>query len=124
MQILLIIGICFAIAAVTFALQNNTVVVVTFAVWQFEGSLAVVLLLALGLGAVIAGLVSSPAVIKAQWLVSRLRKQVLGLQDDKAALESRVLGLSAEVATLRPEVLQADPEPKPYVGLTELITRR
>lgn len=121
MQIMLILGIGFAIAAVMFALQNNLPVTVAFAIWRFEGSLAVVLLLALGLGAVIAGLVSSPAVIKGQWLTSRLRRQVSDLESEKMALEQRVAALSAELAKLDP----APPEePKPYVGLTDLITRR
>ena len=66
MQLMLIFGITFAIAAVAFALQNNISVVVTMAVWQFEGSLALVLLLALGLGVLIAGLLSSPTVIRGQ----------------------------------------------------------
>ena len=60
MQLMLILGIVFAIGAVVFALQNNVAIIVTFAVWQFEGSQALVLLLTLGAGALIAGLVSSP----------------------------------------------------------------
>jgi len=50
----LIVGITFAIGAVLFALQNNTPVVMTLAVWRLEGSLAQVLMLTLGLGAQIA----------------------------------------------------------------------
>ncbi|PIY97724.1 MAG: DUF1049 domain-containing protein, partial [Hydrogenophilales bacterium CG_4_10_14_0_8_um_filter_62_70] len=64
MQIMLIFGIIFAIGSVTFALQNNIPVTVTFAVWRFDSSLAMVLLLALGLGAIIAALLSSPTVIR------------------------------------------------------------
>jgi len=60
MQVLLILGIVFAIGAVTFALQNSIPVTVVFAFWHYDSSLAVVLLVALGLGALIAGLVSTP----------------------------------------------------------------
>lgn len=56
MQLILILGIIVAIAAVVFALQNNLPVVVAIALWRFEGSLALVLLVSLGLGALIAGL--------------------------------------------------------------------
>ena len=56
MQLMLIAGIVFAIGAVVFALQNNSAVVVTLALWNFEGSLAVVLLAAVGLGVLITGL--------------------------------------------------------------------
>lgn len=80
MQLLLISGIAIIIAVVVFALQNNTPVAVTFAVWRFEGSLALVLVLTLGLGALIAGLLSSPAVIRRQLATARLQRQVADLE--------------------------------------------
>lgn len=101
MQLLLICGVAFAIAAVTFALQNNVPVTVTFLVWRFDGSLAIVLLLALGLGVIIAGLVSSPTVIRGQWNASRLKRRVAVLEGEKAALERRAGTLEAELAGLR-----------------------
>lgn len=101
MQLLLIFGVAFAIAAVMFALQNNVPVTVTFLVWRLDGSLAIVLLLALGLGVIIAGLVSSPTVIRGQWSTSRLKRQVAALEGEKAALERRVGALEAEVAGAR-----------------------
>jgi lipopolysaccharide assembly protein A len=55
MQLGLILGIVFAIGATVFALQNNTPVTVSVATWTLEGSLALVLLVAMGLGALIAG---------------------------------------------------------------------
>ena len=57
MQLMLIAGIAFAIGAVLFALQNNVPVTVAFALWRFDSTLAVVLLIALGLGALIAAVV-------------------------------------------------------------------
>ena len=97
MQLLLIFGIAFAIAAVAFALQNNVPVTVSFMFWSFDGSLAMVLLLAIGLGAIIAGLVSSPAVIKGQWGTARLRRQVAALEAEKSALAQRIEVLEAEL---------------------------
>ena len=96
MQLLLIFGIVFAIAAVLFALQNNAPVTVTIALWHFESTLAVVLLLAIGLGVLIAGLVSTPTVLRGQWSGARLRRQVAALEKEKAALEQRVVALEAE----------------------------
>ena len=98
MQLLLILGIVFAIGAVTFALQNNVPVTVVFAFWRYDSSLAVVLLVALGLGALIAGLVSTPSVIKGQWAGARLRRQVASLEDDRASLERRVRELESQMA--------------------------
>ena len=121
MQLLLILGIVFAIGAVTFALQNNMPVAVVFMFWRYDSSLAVVLLVALALGVLIAGLVSSPSVIKGQWDAARLRRQVAGLEEDKAALESRVLELEAMLPQKSPAPLPAAGSAAPYVGLKSLL---
>ena len=102
MQLLLIFGIGFAIAAVMFALQNNALVAVSFAIWRFESSLAIVLLLAIGLGVLIAGLVSSPTVIKDRWSVARLGRRVAELEERNAELQRRSVDLEAELARLDP----------------------
>jgi putative membrane protein len=121
MQLLLILGIVFAISAVTFALQNFGPVTVAFASWHYDSSLAVVLLVALGLGALIAGLVSTPSVIKGQWVTARLRRQVAILEDKRISLERRL----QELELLMPEK-PAIPVPaprvvSPYVGLRTMI---
>ena len=123
MQLLLIFGIVFAIAAVAFALQNNVPVTVSLLVWSFDSSLAMVLLLAIGLGAIIAGLVSSPAVVRGQWAAARLRRQVAALEGDKADLVQRIGALEAVLKRVDPlaEVAPEQP-PKPYVGLKTLLT--
>lgn len=129
MQLLLIFGVAFAIAAVAFALQNNIPVTVTFALWSFDGSLAIVLLIALGLGVLIAGLVSSPTMIKGQWTASRLRRQVNDLEKEKAALgqriregEQRVHALEGQLEQLNPQLKDVTETPKAYVGLKTLLT--
>lgn len=122
MQLMLIFGIIFAIGSVTFALQNNIPVTVTFAVWRFDSSLAMVLLLALGLGATIAALLSSPAVIRGQWNSSRLRRQLASLEEEKAVLERRAGELEIELARLSPSPVAGREEEKPYVGLKALLT--
>jgi putative membrane protein len=121
MQLLLILGIVFAIGAVTFALQNKLPVTVAFAAWQFDSSLAVVLLVALGLGALIAGLVSTPSVIKGQWAGARLRRQVAGLEDDRAILKRRMHEFEAAMPRDSSIPVPAPEEAPPYVGLTALI---
>ena len=52
MQLITLLGIAVALAAVAFALQNNVPVTVTFLLWRFDSPLAMVLLLALSLGAI------------------------------------------------------------------------
>jgi lipopolysaccharide assembly protein A len=122
MHLMLILGIVFAIGAVVFALQNNVAVVVSIALWQFEGSLALVLLVALGLGVLIAGLVSSPTVIRGQWVASRLRHQVAELEEKLRQQQLRNDDLAAELATFTPAIEGAEPvEEKPYVGFREML---
>ncbi|MCE9569924.1 MAG: septum formation initiator family protein [Rhodocyclales bacterium] len=123
MQLILILGIIVAIAAVVFALQNNLPVVVTIALWRFEGSLALVLLVSLGLGALIAGLLSSPSVITRQWALGRSRKQVADLERQLVGQQQRNRELEAEVARLSPAPAGAAPvAERPYVGLKTLLT--
>jgi uncharacterized integral membrane protein len=121
MQLLLIFGIVFAIAAVLFALQNNALVTVTVALWHFESTLAVVLLLAIGLGVLITGLVSTPTVLRGQWSGARLRRQVAALEKEKAALEQRIAALEAEAARNRPLPLP-DAEPERFAELKSILT--
>lgn len=121
MQLFLILGIVFAIGAVTFALQNSVPVTVVFAFWRYDSSLAVVLLVALAVGALIAGLVSTPSVIKGQWAGARLRRQVAGLEEDKASLERRVRELESELPPRTAVPVPVAEEAAPYVGLKELM---
>lgn len=121
MQLLLILGIAFAIGAVSFALQNGVPVTVAFAFWRYDSSLAVVLLVALGLGALIAGLVSTPSVIKAQWDSARLRRQIAGLEDEAALLEQRVRELESAAGETVAAAAPAEAGAAPYVGLKSLM---
>jgi len=122
MQLMLIAGIVFAIGAVVFALQNNSAVVVTLALWNFEGSLAVVLLVAVGVGVLITGLVSTPSVIRGQWSASRLRRQVAELEREAVEQQARNAVLAAELERLTPATTAAAEAPeKPYVGLRTLL---
>ena len=102
MQLLLILGIALAIAAVAFALQNNSTVTVTLGLWSFDSSLAMVLLLATGIGAVIAVLLSWPSMLKSMWTSSRLRRHISRLEAEKDTLERRVGQPEAELARVSP----------------------
>lgn len=129
MQLGLIVGIVFAIVAALFAMQNIAPVTVTVGFWSFEGSLALVILVTLGLGALIAGLVSSPAMIRRQWNVARLGRQVNELEHKLAEAERRYDEVRTELSRARAPtsettLLAAKPpaEEKPYVGLRALMS--
>jgi lipopolysaccharide assembly protein A len=119
MQYYLIFAIALAIISIAFALQNDMSVTVTFGVWSFDSSLAMMLVIAAGIGATISVLLSWPSFIKNQWVSTRLRRQVSKLEEDKAALKQRNTQLEEELAKLTPEPI---PEPPPrYLGLKSML---
>ena len=90
MQLAIILGIVIAITAVVFALQNSVPVTVTFLVWRFDSSLAMVLLLALAIGAIVVALVTTPGVLRSQWALSRQRKEIASQAATIADLQATV----------------------------------
>lgn len=64
MRSFLIASLGSAILTVVFALQNSIPVGVTFLVWKFEGSVALVLMLTFALGVLVSSLVSIPAIVR------------------------------------------------------------
>lgn len=106
MQLIVILGIIVAIGGVSFALQNTVPVTVTFLVWRFDSSLAMVLLLSLALGALIVALVSTPATLKAQWAASRLRKQLEASSSANSALEKKIVQLESKLSALPPPAVR------------------
>lgn len=73
--ILLIIALIITILAVIFALQNTAAVTVTFFAWQFDQSLALVLIITIILGVVIGLLTILPGSVRNKWKLSNLRKK-------------------------------------------------
>lgn len=82
MLFFLIIGLLIGAAAVVFILQNVTTVSVVFFAWQLNGSLALVLLLAIIAGILITMLFLLPTIVANRFLVGSLRKQNKKLQAD------------------------------------------
>lgn len=99
MQISLFLALLIAIVAVIFALQNTATTTVRFLVWQFQGSLALLLLIALAAGALASFLASLPAIIRGRLTLRNQRKRVTELEaslaDHKARLEETQKQLSA-----------------------------
>ncbi len=80
MVFLVIIGLIMAVVAVLFAFQNATMVTISFGVWQFKESLAIILLLTLGLGIIISLLLSIPTILKRGWQNTRQKNKIAELQ--------------------------------------------
>jgi uncharacterized integral membrane protein len=81
MQSFLIAALGLAILTVIFALQNAIPVGVTFLVWKFEGSLALVLMLTFALGVLVSSLVSIPAMVKRRSAISNQKKKIEELEN-------------------------------------------
>lgn len=80
MSILLILALLIAIVAVVFALQNTAAVTVSFFVWQFDQSLALVLLLTVALGVLIGIFTVLPGALRSKWRLKSQRKKMDGLE--------------------------------------------
>ena len=73
---LLVLALLIALLTVVFALQNITPVTVGLFAWSFEGSLALVVLVALTVGALVGILASLPAVLRARREAAHLRREI------------------------------------------------
>ncbi|MBN1147118.1 MAG: LapA family protein [Anaerolineales bacterium] len=80
MQIFLFFALFIAILAIIFAVQNNDPVQVSFIKWDFDGSLALVLLIAMAAGALISFFASLPTNIKVRWALRNQKKKLAELE--------------------------------------------
>lgn len=109
MQLAVIIAIVIAVAGVLFAVQNSVPSTVVFFLWRFDGSLGVMLLLALALGALLVALISTPATLRANWLNRRQQKEIDGLKTTNAELRARTAELERRSGTAAAPVREAEP---------------
>lgn len=65
-QFYLIVALLLATLVAIFAVQNAAEVTVRFLVWTFESSVVVVILVSVGMGALLAALISLPQTVKAR----------------------------------------------------------
>ncbi|MGF1535283.1 MAG: lipopolysaccharide assembly LapA domain-containing protein [Elainellaceae cyanobacterium] len=82
MPLLLIAALIVAFLAVVFALQNSAPIEVSLGIWDFEASLAIILLLTLAIGFFIGLCVALPALIRRNLRISRQKKQIDQLQSE------------------------------------------
>lgn len=120
MLIFAILALVIAVLAVILALQNTLSVTVSFLAWQFEGSLALVLLLALIAGMLISFLAYLPSLIRGNLGRRSLRKRVseleTALSEQKKLMDDAQLSLDEQKqrlqeAQLRLQVLSTPAEP-------------
>ena len=96
----LILGFLLGAAALLFALQNTAVVSLSFLGWQFESSLALLILIALAAGIIVSLLVSIPSAVKDSFKLMGLKKDNKKLLDELA--ECRRTSQASSVITEEP----------------------
>ncbi len=106
MLFFVILALLIAIFAIVFALQNTATVTISFLVWHFQGSLALILIVTLLVGAAIAFLVYLPSILRHHRSIRRLRRQASELEsnlnENKQHLADALLKLQEPPAPTSP----------------------
>jgi len=95
MPLLLIAALVVAFLAVIFALQNSAPVAVSIGIWEFEASLAIILLVTLAIGFFVGLCVALPSLIRRNLRISRQKKQVAQLQSELVETRTAAADISA-----------------------------
>lgn len=119
MQLAVIAAIAAAIIGVAFAMQNNVPVTINFLLWRFDSSLAMVVLLALALGAITIALLTTPATLRWQWRLGSQKRRIAQLEKTIETHRQQI----AELERLVPQKT-GEAEPRNYVGLKDIIVGR
>ncbi len=77
----ILMALLIAMVAVVFALQNATTVTISFLVWKFDGSLALLLLLTLAIGFLIGWLATTPTIFRLRRERNALKKELARHQE-------------------------------------------
>jgi putative membrane protein len=107
MFLLLILGLLLGALTVIFALQNMITVSVNFLVWQVDGSLALILILALIAGFLVSILLSLPEIAKTRGEFAQLKRRNKQLEDEVANFHKAITnGTLVHDATVVTHVVQ------------------
>jgi len=90
MQIRLIVAMVIALLAVIFALQNAPPVAVNLLFWQFNGSLALILLGAVFVGVLLSLLLAAPSTVRRRRTRSAEQKRIQELEKGIADREAKI----------------------------------
>ena len=111
-SVYLILALLIAAVAVIFAVQNVATVTITFLAWKLTGSLSVVLLVTLVIGAVVGLLVLAPSAVKGTISAASQRKRIGDLEKQLDEHKRRIVELGKPPA----ENHASDPVPGSPAG--------
>lgn len=111
MQILLIFSFVIAFFAILFAIQNTTVTPVRFLIWETEGSLALILFIALVAGALISYLATMPTQIRQRMKISNQRKELAELESQLNSSKQELEQADEKLKQVEEKELEDNEEP-------------
>ena len=111
MMISIIIALAIAIVAVIFALQNVTLVTVSFFTLTLHSSLALVVLIALAAGVLIGFLASLPGLIRGVWTTSSQKRKLGTLEEERDALKQKAEEMEKAVKVLENKIANRPTDP-------------
>ncbi len=97
MQWTVVLALIFALLVGVFAVQNNIPVDLKFFTWQFNSSLAVVVLGGVALGALMIGILGIIGQVKAKIQIRALKGKLKGLEKQLNSKEEDLQGLNGQV---------------------------
>lgn len=106
---LFIIGLLIGAAVVLFILQNIVPVTVTFLVWQFTGTIAVLVLLVVIAGILIGMLLALPALLSKEFKYASLKKESKKLAEDLEDHKQRLIDTPEVVVNTSESVIVENP---------------
>lgn len=112
MVIFLILGLLLGAGMVVFVLQNITPVSVSFLTWSLDGSLAVILFLAFGVGVLMTLLFLLPSFIRDEWQYRKLKKHARAIEEELTRANKAIDTVGAP----QPQPSMSNTTPPPYVG--------
>ncbi len=104
MQIFGIFALILAIVAIILLLQNLAAASMTLFLWNVHTTLAVLLLIALGVGVIITLLLILPGSIRNRMAASTLKKSVSSLEAERDAFQKKSAEAEKEVSTLEEQL--------------------
>ena len=109
MPLLLIFSLVIAFLAILFAIQNTDVTPIHFLFWETEGSLALILFIALVAGALISYLATAPGQIKQKMTISSQRKRITEVEGQLTSTQEELQGKNEQLQQIE-EMNQAEGE--------------
>ncbi len=99
-----------AFLAILFAIQNTEIISIRFLVWETQGSLALILFIALVAGALISYLATTPGQIKQRMNISNQRKRTAEVEQQLASTQNELKLAEGKLQEIEENNLKNQPE--------------